>query len=855
MSTLDLRIWGKFDKNTGRTHPAILHMCDVGHVASAILAILPETEINFLCKHLNLKKEETMLVLPFIFSCHDLGKITPKFQNCAEIACNPIKSDYEFPEGEVNIRHERFTRLIAENLFYEFSAKYKVCELLGGHHGRYTKIPNKIRDRAGYRYFITQSGWDISKWREQQDIAYKTLSKVFPVEASVFHKMKISDDVFYYLSGLLSFSDWLASNGSFFPYEITDVSQYVELSKQRAVAAVEAIEWEPKGCTAPDFEEMFKTANGCLHPNVTQQKLAELVSDTTEPSMLIVEDTTGNGKTEGALYVANRLMKNVGHRGIHILMPTMATANAMEERFENYLHNISAGANLQLIHSKASAFQPFQSQENGETDGSTTTTAEEWYDSSKKKFLAQFAYGTIDQAMMGVIFTKYFFMRLFGLTNKVVIFDEIHGYDAYMVTIIKNLIVWLKRLNCSVILLSATLPAKSRKEFVESFGGKFIEEMAYPRVTLVNSKRVDAFNVSTGTPPVFTELEHVHGDSAFEHTMRKIECGGCAAVVCNTVKQSQKACSWFRNAGISCQLIHSRFTDVDRDRLEKEIQQYGKGGVRPSRSVLIGTQIIEQSLDLDFDYMLSFLAPVDLLIQRMGRLWRHNLINRIIKQRQFGIAYENNDKGELEKYVYPMVLMLLTRKVLEGRRYIATPTDVESLVETVYNLPDELLTKDGLKHKHDFLKSRESMQNDARNYLVPFNDAGESDEEIPESIISPIDDVPLTPMTRLITPTTKIVIMKHDWSLYDGSKIEFKKPSNKDIKQIQRNTCSVVGYPLFDYFSQRTIKDWKHVPQLSRLAVLKLDKDDQATVGGLGYDATFSYDSVYGLRTEVIWKK
>ena len=351
---------------------------------------------------------------------------------------------------------------------------------------------------------------------------------------------------------------------------------------------------------------------------------------------------TGGGKTELALHIADQLINRLDLSGSYIAMPTRATSNQMFERFAKYLQARypSDSINFQLVHGQADQhphYQQMQARPQREGDESGLT-AEDWFQNRKRSLLASYGVGTIDQAMLSVLQARHHFVRQFALSHKVVIFDEIHSYDTYMNVIIERLLGWLHAFGAPMILLSATLARQNRVEILRAVGAVKLEgalEMPYHRMTVVaQDGGVEAYPL----PRPKTRTVAIEGIPPDEGKLLEVipplyEQGGCIAVVCNTVDESIAIARLLRESeGIAADdiwLFHARFPPAWRGEIEEDVlRSFGKDGARPARAILVATQIIEQSLDLDFDLMISRTAPIDLLIQRVGRLHRHERDHR-----------------------------------------------------------------------------------------------------------------------------------------------------------------------------------------------------------------------------------
>ncbi len=367
--------------------------------------------------------------------------------------------------------------------------------------------------------------------------------------------------------------------------------------------------------------------------------------------------------------------------GCYFALPTQATSNQMFGRVKDFLtHRFGEEIQPQLLHGHASIAAELKTRdqryevsdnqdeqlehENKGNAEEARTVAEEWFTHRKRGLLAPYGVGTIDQILLAALETRHFFVRLYGLAHKTVIIDEVHAYDAYMTELLERLLEWLAALRSSVVLLSATLPAEKRLKLMNAYRRGCGEEndknelpdCAYPRVTWTHGAEIHPIPV-----PIEKEDEKVlrvewtDGDvpeegEAFplgELLLERLRHGGCAAVICNTVDRAQQMYSRLRDEFERAKqngephpklyLLHARFLFEDRDLLVKKMLrrfskprskvEFGKDFnlkmKRPRRAVLVATQIIEQSLDLDFDLMVSDFAPLDLLLQRAGRIHRH----------------------------------------------------------------------------------------------------------------------------------------------------------------------------------------------------------------------------------------
>lgn len=414
-------------------------------------------------------------------------------------------------------------------------------------------------------------------------------------------------------------------------------------------------------------------------PRPIQHAVAQIARSVSDPGLIIVEAPMGEGKTEAALAAAEILAARTGRGGVCVALPTMATTDAMFGRVHEWLGRLPRGCSrgdhsVYLAHGKAQLNEEFQGilsasrhtrgvrdigQDLTSAGISEEAVAGDWMFGRKKGMLANFVVCTVDQVLMGALNMKHLELRQLALANKVVIIDECHAYDAYMQQYLRRVLEWLGSWQTPVVLLSATLPETQREEMVEAYllgkaayrgeldavsvsepyaqaeeqlGAADIT-LAYPLVTYTSGQTEchRAVEASGRTSSVEVRLIDDDVERLVALLGDVLSEGGCAGVICDTVSRAQEAfeaLSASLGPDVVC-LNHARFIDIDRMENEKKLRERlgphasAKNGIRPKKMVVVGTQVLEQSLDLDFDTLVTDIAPVDLLLQRMGRVHRH----------------------------------------------------------------------------------------------------------------------------------------------------------------------------------------------------------------------------------------
>jgi CRISPR-associated endonuclease/helicase Cas3 len=666
----------------------------------------------------------------FLAGAHDLGKASPGFQK--KVVNLSQNSGCPFPK---NVQ-ERPHGFISAHVLNEVLGRASVvlAQIAGGHHGVF---PRSAELQMG-RDTLGDNCWSMARHNLIEEFA-RTVK--FDLKQAAEATSEIDDPaVFPILGGLISVVDWVGSNQDFFPCAAecgtppgSSAAEYWMHAQAQAGKALEMLGWLPSVAFAA--EAGFDTIFSGFVPNALQTASMALASRQTSPYLMIIEGPMGQGKTEAALYAADLAMCRGFARGMYIAMPTQATGNAMFRRvLDGYLKKRGhrGKLNLQLVHGDAllarakevkkgeiREFNPKSVADEGDVE------AQSWFTAKKRPLLAPFGVGTIDQSLLSVLQTRHWFVRLFGLAGKVVIFDEVHAYDAYMSSILERLLDWLAEVDCTVILLSATLPEAKRKALAKAYSGRDdIEYRRYPRITLAGPRH----HCSVGLRPTFGDrrsplqvcreipmekprtvaLRSTNTDlpTLTATLSRQLELGGCASVICNTVSRAIEVYRHLRDnlKGTECLLFHARTLQMwRREREEEVLRKFGKGekqpdgayanSHRPRRAVLVATQVIEQSLDLDFDLMLSEIAPVDLLLQRCGRLQCHP------RQRppclgtpQFIVLCDAEPAGSPPESfgtgiesVYDRYVLLRTWLALRQRTKVEIPAEIEALVVVVYD--------------------------------------------------------------------------------------------------------------------------------------------------------------------------
>lgn len=641
-------IWGKTDRELHGWMPLVRHLEDTAAVADLLYAhYLPEHLKGCLRRLLNGDDPEVRALLRWLAGVHDIGKCTTEFAAQIRLEYPEVlyaMRSHGLPTGtyiRTTFGHPTLGQVLVEDWLRVFDPAPFVAStyscIVGGHHGR-NPSAEALREARNTPQNLGRDAWPAAQREILDGVAQLSgaaqylaewMQRPLPIQAQVV------------ITGLVIMADWIASNQNYFDYSNTAQPDRVENGWARVGLPPS---WQPATPARPDdlFRVRFPKLPSANH---LQRALIDSASTADAPGLWIVEAPMGVGKTEAALLSAEVLAQRFGLGGVFIGLPTMATANPMFARVLDWLATAvgSDDAAVSLAHGKAGLNDRFRGllQESwagsihDEFDPHPQAMVNSWLRGPKRAGLANFVVGTIDQGLFGALKAKHVALRHLSVAGKVVIIDEAHAADIYMRAYLCRLLTWLGSYHTPVIMMSATLPPDHRDAFLSAYaeGWGTYEPQAtdrtdsYPRVSFCDGSKSRMVPVDA-SPGATTVTVH-HLDDSPDHVVSlligSLAEGGCAAVICNTVARAQEIHQVLSSAfSGEVELIHSRFLAPERAAREQSLcERLGPRGARPQRLIVVGTQVLEQSLDIDFDILISDLAPIDLLLQRAGRLHRH----------------------------------------------------------------------------------------------------------------------------------------------------------------------------------------------------------------------------------------
>ncbi|OIK08253.1 CRISPR-associated helicase/endonuclease Cas3 [Streptomyces monashensis] len=757
-------VWGKFEE-LPEPYPLGCHSLDTAAVALVLWDVhLSAGQRKFVAGSFEVSECQARELVGFWAGLHDLGKCCPSFQS-APSGPDPEflrEEDFATPSGWMNegsVRHERVTHLVLPSLLaaygYDISVRpgrsvaHQIAQILGGHHGVYGSMLDRVALRHPER--SEPRVGTASGWREQRAALVDVVHRACGRPAAPQRVASAGAAVL--VTGLVVLADWIASGNQWVSARqrawLTAADGDWEAHFQRAFAAagpvvralqLDAPQWAPASRFADVFPEI--TDPYPLQADIAA-RLPGLVNG---PGILLVTAPTGDGKTENGLFGARLLGGAAGQPGLAVLLPTMATTDAMWDRVRAYVrHSASADTPVTLLHGMAWLREGYSTDapDTELADDGVSTTAGDFVRRKHLGLAAGAAVGTWDQAAMACLPMRFNALRWLGLSGKTLIIDEAHAYDAFGHALTVRLLQWLGHLGTPVVLLSATLAGSLAERLVHAYlqGAGHSEPPsvapAYPgwlfadatTGTVTTSATIPSTRAHALTLDQHL-VRHTHdpkpADGRAAHLARTLaplydesEDPGAVLVVCNTVPDAQATyralAARTGTRAVNLLLLHARMPQWQREDLTRRLLQLlGPRACRPREPwIVVTTQVAEQSLDVDFDLVVTDLAPLAQLLQRAGRGHRHALAGRGRRP-----AWAPTPRlvvltpdGELPPpawgNVYDPALLRRTRDLLAttAKGPVAIPEDVTFMIETVYadlnTLAEHALDDDRRRAGHD----------------------------------------------------------------------------------------------------------------------------------------------------------
>lgn len=603
----------------------------------------------------------------WIAGVHDVGKVSPAFASQVTRLSDAMRREgYNFHyTGRIHgHRHEDVSATALGDWLLDkgwdglFTGQ--VTCLVIAHHGLFKSLPSKLRDN-------TVDVGD-AEWEQVREVLLNRIAvRVGASERLVdWSTARLPGTVQMLVSGIVVMADWIASSDLFPMFDIEDVPPLAEVTAEESPRALQAFRevnlggvWHPSPpvSAAQLMQERFPAIT---EPRAVQMELIEAAADADGTGLLILEAPMGIGKTEAALAAAEVLAQRFGCRGVFVALPTRATTDAMFSRVHDWLMHVPVSdatgtLPLALVHGTAAFNQEYQDLRFGRIrsqsiyDGTDAKGAgvgvAEWMTGRKRAALSSFVVSTIDHVLFAALKAKHVMLGQLSLAGKVVILDEVHAADPFMSIYLTRALEWMAAMGVPVILMTATLPGRMRAELYEAYqrgvarriGSQptpvdyLTAEIGYPAIVASRHAGARVTNPRSDHRRQHVSLRRLDDSShAIAALLReRLADGGCAAVIRDTVGRAQETAAALEQVfgTENVTITHSCFLAVDRAAKDKDLlDRFGppeRATARPQLHIVVGTQVVEQSLDIDFDLMVTDIAPIDLVMQRIGRLHRH----------------------------------------------------------------------------------------------------------------------------------------------------------------------------------------------------------------------------------------
>jgi len=777
MSTLQFPLWGKAGRDMGDTH----HSALLAHIlaVAACFRVLTEDAViqQRLTRLLNAPWEQHRTLLVWLAALHDVGKVDHRFQRKRADVREVLLGREAEPAFTGSYHH-------GEEGFHLFR-KEALSPLQLPTPARRHRPPEQdllkglFQASCAHHGYYIQSGSNAAGSPDTRDKQYaEQLSHALfnalelalgpiPRNADGYHQLPLAREgarlsLLHYLGGLIALADWLGSDEMVFPFipcpefearypDAAGLARLFHEYSQTARQRIKAISLFTPLQVDSATDSARATLLGDWPPRPVQQWILDEFQPAPGPGLLLIEAPMGDGKTEAALLAAGKWIDAGQAHGLVFALPTQAATNQNHQRLfkiGSEWFNYSAA----LLHGKAALLKFMEQDLRGhrqrtqdETGAEASLHFSEWIgDSSKRAFLHPICAATVDQLELAALFSKHSFVRAAALARHVVVIDEIHAYDAYMETILRSLLQFLGATATPTVLLSATLPPVARKLLLNAYARgadvdtttATLDNTGYPLITRLDHGgiRQTAIALPTDAKPRAVTFATLDGDRAEANALACAREGACVCLLCNTVGSALdrfERLQAIKDDSVTVSLFHARFRFSDRAAVEKNVlQRFGNGEdatIKGRRGqILIATQVVEQSLDLDFDYMLSELAPIDLLLQRAGRMHRHRRWDEhrpaSCSQPQLGIIIADHNtagwyQATLKVYAESEHVLRETLQWVETHTTIDLPNGIARAVREVYG---ETTVANSLAEKRRYKAGLRILDHDTKNLGSPM---------------------------------------------------------------------------------------------------------------------------------------
>ena len=644
-----LGLWGK-SRALDAPYPLICHLLDTAAAARAITSsVLPPSLLNTAAKHMETTPAEWERTVRVLAGWHDIGKASCGFQSADSSACPAWALGHRDLNGAG--RHDRVGAMLAWDRLgnLPMRTRWRVAQVIGGHHGLIPKLEAQWLVALGGAAQVDHD--PPPELDEARRWLWDTLDSQL---GGLPETLSIPTPAASLTLAVVVLADWVASSYEFITRQQESVTSDGFDPERHYARALQHADSHllAAGLRAPAQWKHPVPADLIGRSDPTWTALQSSIYDAFRPSgpgIAVIRAPTGEGKTEAAILAAARFAAASGRHGLFFAMPTVATAEGLYDRLERCIECLvpsDAPHELRRVHSQALLAEDDAPHATVSDDPGAARAAAAWMRGTRKSLLAPFGVGTVDQVLLGALRAKHSPLRIFGAALGVLVVDEVHSLDPYMRKLLCRALEWLASLDTPVVLLSATLPDKRVVELCEAYqaGSGADTDVSkaldgYP--SWVAWSPTDGWSGEGSDPRRTWELRIEINEVLHRELSRAIvdaavrsasaDDGQCVLVVRNTVAAAQETYRAVRRAapelvpGESVQIIHSRMPrGVRDDRSRDTLDRFGpEPSARPKQAILVATQVVEQSFDVDFDVLITDPAPLPMVLQRVGRVRRH----------------------------------------------------------------------------------------------------------------------------------------------------------------------------------------------------------------------------------------
>lgn len=727
-----MNFWGKLSEDRSQQLPLADHCVDVASVFRALC------DLPAIRRSLGLGENAVRMDRLTVFALlHDLGKCNAGFQakrdlNARDIAGHVKETAALLYDTELGPRASEALGLEEMCSWFDNPEADLPRMLLAAvfHHGKpaFKDDISQSNEIDGLkRHWLPRDGVNpFDGLNELGETARRAFPNAFRGNAP---PIEVSVELEHRFAGLVMLADWLGSHReAFFPFE--HEGDRIDWSRRQAKKALAVVGLDISAARTkiehrqPTFGEAFDISG---EPRPLQSALA--CADL--PALLVAESDTGSGKTEAALMHFLVLFAAGKVDGLYFALPTRVAARELYGRVASAMKRVFSDDCPPVL-----LAVPGYTQIDSEpidkilpTDAHLFNDDEQrardrnWTAERPKRFLAApIAVGTIDQALFSAIQVPHAHLRAACLDRSLLVIDEVHSSDVYMRYLARRLLTRHLKAGGHALLLSATLGAAARAEYLhpgdprpqaEPFGQAVA--LPYPALSAPNTPMRHLPDPACRSKTVRLEpLPLLKSPEDLLPRLREaVRSGQRVLVVLNTVGRAialarladadpELATALFSVNGVRAP-HHGRFARADRERMDRAVSNRLGRNSPAGPVLLIGTQTLEQSLDIDADWLLTDLCPIDVLLQRIGRLHRHERGPRampactVLLPEETDFSVFLNPRGEVRRgnlaglgTVYEDLRILqLTRDLVAAGPVIEIPRDNRCLVETATH-PDRL---------------------------------------------------------------------------------------------------------------------------------------------------------------------